>query len=388
MHIIQDIFKYIYRSIRSITNTIKDIRYKYINQPFRLFGVTEINIYYIYILLVLYLQLIFIGPDKSSGSMFSDHKWSQDRKFNNFSVKHDKSNILYQNNKVKTCPFSKESTPQRGVDSPLFGKAGGESQIRFLHSSPTIYNSKPLDFNPILNVKNKFNGDEFNQDIAFNQWLAGLIDGDGYFHLSEKGSARLNIVMDARDLHALHDIKEKFGGNIYPISKANAFKYQLSNKKELINLINSINGEIRNSKRLLQMNKLCIKYNINLIQPKPLTFYNGWLSGFLDSDGSIYFNENSGQVFISISQLNKDLLNPLIDVYSGKVYSQSLKTGAFKYQIYRKNDLIYLIDHYFTYYSLRTLKLHRLNLIKQFYELRTYKNNPNDLNKLNHWIVF
>lgn len=48
------------------------------------------------------------------------------------------------------------------------------------------------------------------------------------------------------------------------------------------------------------------------MQPKPLTFYNGWLSGFLDSDGSIYFTESSGEVFISITQLDRDLLDHLI----------------------------------------------------------------------------
>ena|SRR4051794_13838423 len=33
----------------------------------------------------------------------------------------------------------------------------------------------------------------------FNQWLAGLIDGDGCFQLSKKGYASLEIVMEIRD---------------------------------------------------------------------------------------------------------------------------------------------------------------------------------------------
>ena len=35
----------------------------------------------------------------------------------------------------------------------------------------------------------------------FNQWLAGLIDGDGCFLLSKKGYASLEIVMEIRDKH-------------------------------------------------------------------------------------------------------------------------------------------------------------------------------------------
>jgi len=102
-----------------------------------------------------------------------------------------------------------------------------------------------------------------------------VIDGDGHFLLSKKGSARLYIVMDIRDKKALYDILHKFGGSIRPIANANALRYNLSNKKGLVDLINAVNGEIRNPTRLLQLNKLCIKYNVELKYPKALTFNNG-----------------------------------------------------------------------------------------------------------------
>lgn len=303
--------------------------------------------------------------------------------------------------KKKTInPF--RSTPPTGGGGPIPRNAGdrsslspiyNKSQIRFLHHTCTSLKEKAQDIELVLNDKNKLiespgEAGGLNKDLAFNQWLAGLIDGDGYFNLSKKGTARFQLTMDARDLSTLYEIKHKFGGRISSVSGANAFRYQLSHKKGLIYLINSINGEIRNPKRLLQINKLCIKYNIVLIMPKPLTYYNGWLSGFLDSDGSIYYSESSGQVFISIAQKNKYLLDPLIELYSGRVYIFSPKTEAFRYQVYRKNDLFNLIDNYFIHYPLRTLKLNRLNLIKEFYDLRTYKNNLNDLKKLNDWIDY
>jgi len=92
--------------------------------------------------------------------------------------------------------------------------------------------------------------------LAFNEWLAGVIDGDGYFNLSKKGIARFRVVMDIRDKEVLYEIKHKFGGSIYTISNANALRYQLSGKKGLITLINAVNGLIRNPTRMLQMNKL------------------------------------------------------------------------------------------------------------------------------------
>lgn len=220
----------------------------------------------------------------------------------------------------------------------------------------------------------------------FFEWLAGVIDGDGYFNLSKEGTARLNITMDTRDKSALYEIKHKLGGSIHTIANANALKYQLSHRKGLIILINGVNGLIRNPARLLQMNKLCLKYKIELLYPQPLTYNNGWLSGFIDSDGSIYMNEGSGQVFISVSQKNKYLLEPLIHLYGGRVDIHG-KVEAFKYIVYRKNELYNLIDNYFNKYPLRTKKCSRLKLIKQFYLVRVSKNNK-DIEKLNKWVLF
>jgi len=209
-----------------------------------------------------------------------------------------------------------------------------------------------------IGIRNIHTKKESNSDIAphnkkdkelpFNQWLAGLIDGDGYFLLTKKGYSSCEITMDARDAKALYEIKHKYGGTIKPISGANAVRYKLRHKKGLISLINDINGLIRNPARLLQMNKLCEKYGINLKYPGPLTFNDGWLSGFIDSDGSIYYNEASGQVFIGLTQKNRYLLEPLIAIYEGRVDILSPKIEAFKYVTYRKAELFNLIDNYFS----------------------------------------
>ena len=164
-----------------------------------------------------------------------------------------------------------------------------------------FYDSKKYSTVSTINETNQ-SSNQSNQ--GFNEWLAGLIDGDGHFILHKSGSARLYIVMDIRDKGALYEILHRFGGSIRPIAGAKALRYNLSNKKGLIKLIEAVNGNIRNPARLLQMNKLCNKYDITLNYPNPLTYNNGWLSGFIDSDGSIYFSESSGQVFISATQKN------------------------------------------------------------------------------------
>ncbi|MCO8751340.1 hypothetical protein KLO70_18225 [Clostridioides difficile] len=97
----------------------------------------------------------------------------------------------------------------------------------------------------------------------------------------------------------------------------------------------------------------------------------------MDSDGSIYFSESSGQVFISVTQKNKYLLEPLIDIYGGKVDISSPKIEAFKYVIYRKSELFNLIDNYFNIYPLRTEKIKRVNLIKEYYSIRLHSKSDN-----------
>ena len=241
-------------------------------------------------------------------------------------------------------------------------------------------NTKVINTNNSLNVKN-------NKDLSFNQWLAGLIDGDGYFILTKKGYNSCEITMDARDKKALYEIKHKYGGGIKQISNANAYKYKLRHRAGLISLINDVNGLIRNPIRMLQINKLCIKFNIELKYPGPLIFNDGWLSGFIDSDGSIYFNEASGQVSICISQKNRYLLEPLISIYGGRVDILSPKIEAFKYVIYRKVELFNLIDNYFNNYPLKTEKMKRINLVKEFYLLRINRKSQN-INKFNEWVKF
>jgi len=217
------------------------------------------------------------------------------------------------------------------------------------------YTNKNLSFN-------KFN-------IIFNQWLAGLIDGDGCFLLSKKGYAGLEITMDTRDKHCLYLIKQKFGGSVKLRSGVKAVRYRLHHKEGILNLINAVNGEIRNPIRLLQLNKLCEKYNIKLIQPSILTYNNGWFSGFFDSDGSVYLILSIFQMCISAGQKNNYILNLLPDLYGGKVYIQK---NSFKWVVRKKIEIIKLLE-YFKFCPSRSAKHNRLKAIKKYYELKNLK---------------
>jgi hypothetical protein len=246
----------------------------------------------------------------------------------------------------------------------------------------------------LLNINKKLihkisKNNKSNSDLKFKQWLAGLIDGDGCFLLSKKGYASLEITMDIRDERALQTVKNIYGGSIKLRSNAKALRYRLHHKEGLLSLISDVNGHIRNSYRLVQLNNICIKYDINLILPEKLTYDNGWFSGFFDADGTVTINKNNWQLSITASQKTSELLIPLINLYGGNIYIDKSSSQSFKWYISRKEDILKLIE-YFKEHPSRSAKNNRLHLVPKFYELKSMKAHiafPETL-LAKSWIIF
>lgn len=211
-----------------------------------------------------------------------------------------------------------------------------------------------------------------NKDLKFKEWLAGLIDGDGCFTLSKKGYAGLEITMDIRDERALQTVKNVYGGSIKLRSNAKALRYRLHHKEGLLNIINDINGLIRNPIRLVQLNNICIKYDIFLIWPQILTYNSGWLAGFFDADGTVTINKTNLQLSISVSQKTTELLTPLIELYGGNIYICRGSSDSFKWYITKREDILKLIE-YFKEHPSRSAKINRLHLVPKYYELKDMK---------------
>ena len=216
-------------------------------------------------------------------------------------------------------------------------------------------------------IHNKSGNSDTNK--KFRQWLAGLIDGDGCFTYSKKGYAGLEITMDIRDERAIMYIKNIYGGSVKLRSNANALRYRLHHKEGLLRLINDVNGLIRNSHRLVQLNKVCIKYDINLILPEKLTYDNAWFAGFFDADGSISINKSNWQLSITATQKTSELLNPLIDLYGGNIYVDNGSSQSFKWYISKREDVLKLLK-YFKENPPKSAKNKRLHLVNKFYELK------------------
>ena len=229
-----------------------------------------------------------------------------------------------------------------------------------------IINNDDIDTN--IN-KDNINLLKKDSDERFYEWLAGFIDGDGCFLLSKKGYASLEITSQLRDKKCLYLIKQKFGGSVKLYSGDNYLRYRLHHKDGLLNLIDKVNGLLQNPTRILQLGKICEKYNLELKDSIPLTYFNGWLAGFFDTDGSIYLNEVSGQIFITATQKNRFILDALVELYGGTIYPM-VKQGAFKWTCFKKKEVLSLVNEYFKINPCRSEKMVRINMVNKFYELR------------------
>lgn len=239
--------------------------------------------------------------------------------------------------------------------------------------------------------KYKYNSNS-NSDVWFNEWLSGLIDGDGSLLVSKKGYSSCEITMDLKDEKVLKFIQNKLGGSIKLRSGVKALRWRLHNKVGMINLINRVNGNIRHSSRLKQLYKVCNLLDIEVILPKPLTRNNAWFIGFFDADGTINYSIKDKYPQLTISVTNKLLLDiqPYKDIFGGNIYYDKGCNGSFKWCIQSKTDILDVCN--ILKYS-KSNKVNRIFLVNRYYELldlKAYKTLDNGGSELLYkaWLKF
>ena len=218
-------------------------------------------------------------------------------------------------------------------------------------------------------------------ELKWNQWLAGLIDGDGCLLVSKDKYTSCEITMDIKDEKALLQIKQKLGGSVKLRAGLNAIRYRIHNKPGMIDLITRINGHIRNSLRLKQLELVCNALDINLIKPSVLNNpCNGWFSGFFDADGTITcsIKNNHPQLTISVSNKHEENIKDFKSVFGGNIYFDKGGYGSYKWSIQSKKDVEMFLE-YIKIYPSRSHKNQRFFLIPKYYKLKllkAYKQDP------------
>lgn len=208
-----------------------------------------------------------------------------------------------------------------------------------------------------------------DSEKKIRQWIAGITDGDGNLYISGKGYVEYSVVMEPRDIACLYKLKSRYGGSVKATSHAKAVRFRLHHKEGILRLINDINGLIQNPVRVEQLKKVCLIYKIQLLQSETLVYNSAYLSGLFDSDGSVYYNKDSSQIFLTISQKRRELLDLLLSVYGGQIYCSNKAKTAFKWTIYQKSEVIALVNNYFHWNPCISAKNKKFGMVKHFYFL-------------------
>ena len=124
-------------------------------------------------------------------------------------------------------------------------------------------------------------------DNELGHFLAGLIEGDGWF-----GKKELHIIFSEDDISLAYLIKKRIGyGNIYKIKDKKAVRYICKNQKGLSIILCLINGKLISHYKYNQLIKhnYSEDFNLKILSPlKKLSLNNYWLAGFTQVDGCFH----------------------------------------------------------------------------------------------------
>lgn len=126
-------------------------------------------------------------------------------------------------------------------------------------------------------------------ETEFGYFLAGLIEGDGWF-----GQKELHIIFAENDISLAYLIKKRIGyGNIYKIKNKKAVRYICKNQKGLSIILSLINGKLVSKPKYLQLinHKYNENFNYEILPPlNTLSLENYWLAGFTQAEGCLHIS--------------------------------------------------------------------------------------------------
>ena len=165
-------------------------------------------------------------------------------------------------------------------------------------------------------------------DEEFGYYLAGLIEGDGYF-----GENRFEIAFHINDTFLAYFIKKRIGyGSVLKLKCKNSVRYVLRHSEGLKKVIYLINGKFVSNDKINQLlkHKYDTKFNITIL---PSTTFNittnYWLCGFADADGSFVIHCSKSHTHkvgygvrleFKIKQKNNKQLDLILKYLGGNCY--------------------------------------------------------------------
>nr|YP_009538405.1 hypothetical protein Capsosi_063 [Capsosiphon fulvescens]AWX64094.1 hypothetical protein Capsosi_063 [Capsosiphon fulvescens] len=262
--------------------------------------------------------------------------------------------------------------------------------------------------------KNKFQKKK-KKCQKWNQWFAGLIDGTGCFYINKKNEISFELTAHITDARIVYDIKNKLkAGSVKLRSGSNNIRYRVKQHAIILDIVNRINGKVRNSIRGNQFKKVCQLLNTTYIPPVSLVKSDLYLAGLFDADGTININvsktsqsdsqkskvygqierlansKDFNQLIIKIPCLNSNL-SFISEFYGfGKINVTPLKNGKITkpkyYWTITDYEEIVLFYSYLKKRPLRSVKMHRIRLSFYYFHYKKLKYNLKSSNTVEYKI--
>lgn len=239
---------------------------------------------------------------------------------------------------------------------------------------------------------------EHKKSIALNQsfleWFIGFVEADGSFIVSAKGSLYFDLTQHLEDTALLYKIRSTLGfGKVLIRAEParNVAVYYVTGQENFRRLIHLFNGNLVSHAKKTQFEKwlqafnLKYKCNVKLLnQSVEPCWSNGWLSGFIDGEGSLsarvkYCRTSrlKANLFVdfALSQKEKEVLvriHALFKLAKDKNIAYDSTWQGFRFYLSNKKLLKPLIT-YLTRYPLKTRKSIRFKAWKKLHQLGSNK---------------
>ncbi len=154
---------------------------------------------------------------------------------------------------------------------------------------------------------------ETTRALSDNEWLAGVLDGDGNFDVrvnnNKKVLKSIRITQAPRDAKVLYRVKSLLQTGSIRSKGPNALVYTVSHLQGMTNCVNMINGHMRI--KLSGFKEACAFLNIPYIQASSIIPKNSsYLAGLIDSNGSFVFNYPGNRIELHLEfKQTEDTMN-------------------------------------------------------------------------------
>ena len=161
----------------------------------------------------------------------------------------------------------------RGQELPLF-KGGAEAKegqsagnFGFSTEAPAVTKNTYTNYKKLPHISEHVPKHKSNlTDEEFGYFLAGLIEGDGWF-----GKKELHIILAEEDTSLAYYIKKRIGhGNVYKMKDKKAVRYICKNTNGLSLILSLVNGKLVSNYKYDQLIKHNYSEQFNIVILPPL----------------------------------------------------------------------------------------------------------------------